>query len=98
MTTLAFAKEGLPMLRSQAHSLMLRLQHTMKIGQMHSGKQNKSKTKTHVKRGWPSGVVVKFVPFALVARGSQVWIPGTDLCTAYAWTYTPCCGGIPHIK
>ena len=32
--------------------------------------------------GWPSGTVVKFVHSALVAQGSQVWIPGADPHTA----------------
>ena len=38
--------------------------------------------------GWPSDVVVNFVPSVLVARGSQVCIPGVDLhtaCQAMLW-------------
>ena len=42
---------------------------------------NKSLKK--LERGQPSGIVVKFTCFALVVRGSQVWIPGTDLHTAH---------------
>ena len=42
--------------------------------------------------GWPSGVVVKFRCFTLVAQGSQVWISGADL----ALLVKTCCGGIPH--
>ena len=34
-------------------------------------------------RGWPGGVVVKFVCSALAAQGLQVWIPGMDLHTSY---------------
>ena len=35
------------------------------------------------KEGWPSGIVVKFTYSVLVAQGLQVWILGTDLCTAH---------------
>ena len=34
-------------------------------------------------RGWPGGVVVKFVCSTLAGWGSLVRIWGTDLCTAY---------------
>ena len=34
-------------------------------------------------RGWPSGIVVKFVLSALAAWGLQIQILGTDLHTAY---------------
>ena len=34
-------------------------------------------------RGWPGGIVVKFVHLALVAWGSQVRILGADLHTAH---------------
>ena len=33
--------------------------------------------------GRSSGIVVKFACSTLVAQGSQVWIPGVDLHTAY---------------
>ena len=42
--------------------------------------------------GWPSGVVVKFMPSAPVAWGSQVQIPGVDL----ALLMKPHCDSIPH--
>ena len=42
--------------------------------------------------GQPRGIVVKSVCSALVAWGSQVWIPGKDL----ALLVKPRCGGIPH--
>ena len=44
------------------------------------------------KRGWPGGMVVKFVCSILVAQGSQVQILVVDL----APPIRPCCGGIPH--
>ena len=34
------------------------------------------------KRGQSSGAAVKFARSILVAKGSPVWIPGADLCTA----------------
>ena len=44
-------------------------------------------------RGWPGGIVVKFVCSTSAAQvhrlGSQVW--------TYT-THQPCCGGIPHTK
>ena len=43
-------------------------------------------------RSWPDGIVVKFACSSLTARGSQVQIPGTDLCTAYQamlWQASP---------
>ena len=42
-------------------------------------------------RGWPGGVVIKFMCSASVAQSSQVRIPGVLLIK-------PCCGGVPHIK
>src|SRR3712207_7118548 len=36
--------------------------------------------------GWPSGVVVKFACYALVAQGSWAQIPGADLHTAHQAT------------
>ena len=36
--------------------------------------------------------MVKFAHSALVAQGSQDWIPGADL----APVVKPCCGGISH--
>ena len=38
--------------------------------------------------------MVKFACSALVALGSQVWIPGADL----AQLIKPCCGSVPHTK
>ena len=35
-----------------------------------------------MKRGQPSGIVVKFACSASAARGSPIWIPGMDLGTA----------------
>ena len=35
------------------------------------------------KRGWPGGIVVKFLCSTLAVWGSQVWILGTDLHTAH---------------
>ena len=45
-------------------------------------------------RGWPDGIVVKFIHSTLAAQGSLVWILGVDL----APLIKPCCGGVPHIK
>ena len=39
--------------------------------------------KVELKRGWPSGVVVKFADSTLAAQGSLVWFLGTDLDTAH---------------
>ena len=46
-------------------------------------KNIKTLTQKDICRGWPCGVVVKFACSALVAWGSQVWIPGADLRTTY---------------
>ena len=43
-------------------------------------------------RSQPSGLTVKFKCSTSVARGSQVWIPGTDL----GLLVKPHCGGVPH--
>ena len=43
-------------------------------------------------KGWPSGVVVKFLHSASATQGSRVQILGTDL----ALLIKPCCCGIPH--
>ena len=34
-------------------------------------------------RGWPGGIVIKFVCFASAAQGLRVQIPGTDLHTTH---------------
>ena len=50
-------------------------------------------------RGWPDGVVVKFVYSTSVARGLWVWIPGEDLhtpCQAMLWWHHAVV--TPHIK
>ena len=39
--------------------------------------------KIHLHQGEPSGVVVKFTHFALVARGLWIQILGADLCTTH---------------
>ena len=39
--------------------------------------------KSNNDRGQPGGVVVKFAHSASVARGTWVWVPGTDLHTAH---------------
>ena len=52
------------------------------------------KVKTNRKsegRDWPNGVVVKFAHSTSAAQGSQVQIPGVDLCTAFQailWWHT----------
>ena len=44
---------------------------------------SQQKIRNEIFRGGPSDAVVKFTHSALVAWGSQVQIPGTDLHTAY---------------
>ena len=48
---------------------------------MESFRDNASKVRNF--RGWPRGVMVKFIHSTLVALGSQVRILGVDLHTAY---------------
>ena len=62
--------------------------------ELRAGSQGSIVIKTWALRGWPRGVVVKFVHSALVAQGLQVQIPGVDL----APLIRPHCGGIPHTK
>ena len=58
--------------------------------------QGKPLYKTSVSRGWPGGVVVKFVCSTSAAQGLLVRILGADL--APLPLIKPCCGGYPTYK
>ena len=45
-----------------------------------------------ISKGWPGGVVIKFMHFASAAQGLQVQYLGADL----ALLVKPRCGSIPH--